>query len=109
MSQFFQSLLSPIAVLTIVINGIVVMQSDIQFNVPVVDFGKFWSGSKADRVEISRHVVKAFKEIGFMYISNHNIEQSVIDNTFKQVCGSNQGTMIVSLTSTQELRFLRAT
>lgn len=52
---------------------------------PVVDFGKFWTGSKADRLAISKGVVKAFKEIGFMYISNHNIEQGVIDNAFKQV------------------------
>jgi len=60
-------------------------QSDQQLQVPVVDFGKFWTGSQADRLAISRDVVKAFKDIGFMYISNHPIDQSVIDEAFQEV------------------------
>lgn len=55
-----------------------------QFNVPVVDFQKFWSGSKSDRLAISKEVVQAFQNIGFMYISNHNIKPSVIENVFTQ-------------------------
>jgi len=58
--------------------------SDQQLHVPVVDFGKFWTGSQADRLAISRDVVKAFKDIGFMYISNHPIDQSVKDKVFQE-------------------------
>ena len=61
----------------------VVWQSDQQ--VPVVDFGKFWTGSQADRLAISRDVAKAFKDIGFMYISNYPIDQSVSDKVFQEV------------------------
>jgi len=58
--------------------------SNQQLQVPVVDFGKFWTGSQADRLAISRDVVKAFKDIGFMYISNHPIDQNVIDKVFQE-------------------------
>ncbi|KAF8320839.1 Clavaminate synthase-like protein [Clavulina sp. PMI_390] len=58
--------------------------TDQQFSVPVVDFGKFWTGTPDDKLAISQQVVKAFKEIGFMYISNHNIPQPVIENVFKE-------------------------
>src|SRR5688572_15028185 len=63
----------------------VIEKSDQDFGVPVVDFKPFWNGSE-QRNEVGKAVVKAFKEVGFMYIKNHQIPQDKIDYAFKQVC-----------------------
>jgi non-haem dioxygenase in morphine synthesis N-terminal len=62
-------------------------QADQNFHVPVVNFSKFWSGSPQDRLAVSNEVVRAFKEVGFLYIKNHNIDQNIIARTFHEVRG----------------------
>lgn len=81
-------------------------QTDQQFNVPVVDFGKFWTGSAADRLTVSREIVKAFREIGFAYISNHNIQQCTIDKAFEEVKHYTVSETQLSLKLYPEFRFL---
>jgi isopenicillin N synthase-like dioxygenase len=56
--------------------------------VPVVDFSLFNHGSTEERIQTGKDIVKAFKEVGFVYLVNHQIGEEEIDEAFKQVSGS---------------------
>jgi len=68
------------------LNGMRAMatQSDQNFHVPVVNFNKFWNGSVQDRLLVSQEVVRAFRDVGFLYIKNHNIDEKIIARTFQE-------------------------
>lgn len=58
---------------------------DETFHIPVVTFSKFRNAkSTAEREQTAQEVVNAFKEVGFVYLKDHGIPQSVVDNAFKQ-------------------------
>ncbi|KIY49432.1 Clavaminate synthase-like protein [Fistulina hepatica ATCC 64428] len=58
-------------------------QSD--FRIPVIDFSKFRNaGSALEKKTVSREIVQAFKDAGFIYLAEHGIPNATIDNTFKK-------------------------
>ncbi|KAG8945487.1 hypothetical protein FRC04_000772 [Tulasnella sp. 424] len=60
------------------------VRSDATFGIPVVDFGKFKSNDPATKLATAKEVVDAFKEVGFVYLSNHGIQDEKITNAFKK-------------------------
>ncbi|TDL29219.1 Clavaminate synthase-like protein [Rickenella mellea] len=61
------------------------VRSDATFRIPVVDFGKFKSASSgAQKRQTADEIVTAFKEVGFVYLSNHGIPEPVVKNVFEK-------------------------
>ncbi|KAG9049643.1 hypothetical protein FS837_009614 [Tulasnella sp. UAMH 9824] len=60
------------------------VRSDDTFGIPVVDFGKFRTNDPAAKLSTAKEVVDAFKEVGFVYLSNHGIQEEKIKNAFKK-------------------------
>ncbi|KAG8901880.1 hypothetical protein FRB99_005020 [Tulasnella sp. 403] len=56
-------------------------RSDDTFGIPVVDFGKFRS-SEAGKKDTAKEIVDAFKEVGFVYLKNHGVDERKISNAF---------------------------
>ncbi|KAF7332287.1 BTB domain-containing protein [Mycena kentingensis (nom. inval.)] len=52
------------------------------FRIPLIDFSKFQSGSPQDKQATANEIVSAFKESGFIYLSNHGIPATVVENVF---------------------------
>ncbi len=62
------------------------VKSDATFRIPVVDLSKFrTSTSKSVRRETADEIVSAFKEVGFVYLSEHGIPDDVVNNVFSKV------------------------
>jgi len=49
---------------------------------PIVDFAPFLSGSERGRRDVPREIAQAAESIGFFYLANHGIPQSVTDAAF---------------------------
>jgi isopenicillin N synthase-like dioxygenase len=49
---------------------------------PLIDFAPFLSGSVTGRSEVPRAIAEAAESIGFFYLANHGIPQSVTDGAF---------------------------
>ncbi|KAG8985293.1 hypothetical protein FRB90_004827, partial [Tulasnella sp. 427] len=60
------------------------VRSDDTFSIPVVDFGRFRTNDSAAKLATAKEVVDAFKEVGFVYLSNHGIQDEKITNAFKK-------------------------
>ncbi|KAH6915105.1 hypothetical protein BKA70DRAFT_1258008 [Coprinopsis sp. MPI-PUGE-AT-0042] len=55
------------------------------FKIPVVDFSKFAKAqSKDQRRTTAVEIVSAFKNSGFVYLSNHGIPEGTVQNTFQK-------------------------
>ncbi|KAJ7068533.1 hypothetical protein C8F01DRAFT_1208059 [Mycena amicta] len=55
------------------------------FRIPLIDFSKFQAGSSSqDKKETAKEIVAAFKESGFIYLSNHGIASPVVQNAFSK-------------------------
>ena len=52
--------------------------------IPVIDFGPFLNGTPAERLAVAQKVIDGFKNVGFIYLSNHGIPQDQIFNVFGQ-------------------------
>jgi hypothetical protein len=49
------------------------------FSIPVIDFSKFKQAqSAAEKQETAEEIVTAFKESGFVYLSNHGIPRGTV-------------------------------
>ena len=48
-----------------------------------VDIGAFLNGTDTEREKIARHVDDICREIGYLIIENHGIDQNIIDNAWK--------------------------
>ncbi len=46
--------------------------------IPVIDFGGFLGGTPEESMQVAREIRKAAEEVGFFYIRNHGIPESVI-------------------------------
>ena len=53
--------------------------------IPVVSFEKFLSGDRSDQKEVAKKVYGAFSTVGFIYLKDHGIPQSRVDNIFELV------------------------
>ncbi|KAJ2916414.1 hypothetical protein MD484_g3991, partial [Candolleomyces efflorescens] len=59
------------------------------FSIPVIDFSKFKQArSAAEKQETAEEIVTAFKESGFVYLSNHGIPRDTVQNAFQKACAS---------------------
>ena len=52
--------------------------------IPVIDFQPFLTGTDAARHSVVQAIDQASREVGFFYLSNHGIDQSLIDKTFSE-------------------------
>ncbi|PPQ65582.1 hypothetical protein CVT26_000531 [Gymnopilus dilepis] len=56
-----------------------------QFRIPVIDFSKFRASTSAqEKKETADEIVSAFKESGFIYLSNHGVDPQQVQSTFKK-------------------------
>ena len=53
--------------------------------VPVVNFGDFIKGDSKVKSAIAAAVDEAFRNVGFVCLSNHGIEQARVDEAFSWV------------------------
>lgn len=49
--------------------------------IPVVDFAK-WTAGGPSRLQIAQEIVAACKKVGFVYIVNHSLPDSLLDEAF---------------------------
>lgn len=54
-------------------------------NIPVVSFAPFLSGNKEERQKVARQVYDAFSTVGFIYLKDHGISQSDVEQVFREV------------------------
>jgi isopenicillin N synthase-like dioxygenase len=50
--------------------------------IPLLDIGPYLAGEPGARSELARAVERTCRDTGFLVISNHGIDQTLIDNTF---------------------------
>ena len=53
-------------------------------DLPVIDIGLSVAGDKIDCEMVSREIGKACQDTGFFYITNHGVDQTLIDGTLKE-------------------------
>ncbi|NES96915.1 MAG: isopenicillin N synthase family oxygenase [Desertifilum sp. SIO1I2] len=53
--------------------------------IPIIDFAPFVTGIPIVQQEIAEQISRACREVGFFYLCNHNIPQSLIDLVFEQM------------------------
>ncbi|KXS97062.1 hypothetical protein AC578_10806 [Pseudocercospora eumusae] len=51
-------------------------------SIPIIDFSKWYNSSPASRKEVAAQLISAGKEYGFVYIVNHGVRQSSLDQAF---------------------------
>ena len=54
-------------------------------DIPLIDFGPFLKGSEDDRTQVAVSIDAAFKSHGFIYLSNHGVDQRKVDECFRWV------------------------
>ncbi|HEY9621154.1 MAG TPA: 2-oxoglutarate and iron-dependent oxygenase domain-containing protein [Crinalium sp.] len=52
--------------------------------IPVINFGRFITGSSSDQMAIASEIYQAFREIGFLYLSHHGISANLIERVLAQ-------------------------
>ncbi|MDR3493532.1 MAG: 2-oxoglutarate and iron-dependent oxygenase domain-containing protein [Ancalomicrobiaceae bacterium] len=52
--------------------------------IPVIDLGPLRSGSLNRRLAVAKEIAEACETVGFFYIANHGVPQSLIDDAFAQ-------------------------
>ena len=51
-------------------------------SIPLIDLDQFLNGSIEDRKDVVSKMDAAFRSVGFIYLSNHGIDESRIDECF---------------------------
>ncbi|KAI8904839.1 hypothetical protein EDD86DRAFT_212912 [Gorgonomyces haynaldii] len=51
--------------------------------IPIIDFAKYLRGNPIERLQVSKSVVEAFRDVGFIYLKNHSIPQATVDSVFQ--------------------------
>jgi len=51
--------------------------------IPVIDLSPCWSDDSGEVDQCSRDIVKAFSEVGFVYLTNHRVPQNQLENVLK--------------------------
>jgi isopenicillin N synthase-like dioxygenase len=54
-------------------------------SIPLIDFSPFLHGSARDRAQVASSIDEAFQSRGFIYLSNHGIDQRKVDGCFELV------------------------
>ena len=62
--------------------------TDKSSTVPIVDFADFRDGTSSNdkRAAVGRSIFHALRDVGFVYLTNHGIQKSAIDEAFAFVC-----------------------
>ncbi|KIK04621.1 hypothetical protein K443DRAFT_130624 [Laccaria amethystina LaAM-08-1] len=64
---------------------VTVAQDLSSFNIPVISFAKFREASSSfEKRKTAIEIVSAFRETGFIYLSDHGIPQETVKNTFRK-------------------------
>jgi len=50
--------------------------------IPIISFDRFLTGKREDQVAVADDIFNAFANVGFVYLSNHGIPQSQVDEMF---------------------------
>ena len=53
-------------------------------SIPLIDLGPFLAGTADDRARVATEIGKACRDIGFFYVTNHGVPQTLIDAVFAQ-------------------------
>nr|XP_053657371.1 uncharacterized protein LOC128706505 [Cherax quadricarinatus] len=82
------------------------LQQGAETNIPVVDLGEIGVGGPKDPSEedwrsVGEKLVKAFSEIGFVYLSNHGVSSNMVDEV------NTQSGKFFELDETTKLRYKR--
>ncbi|OCL14082.1 Clavaminate synthase-like protein [Glonium stellatum] len=51
--------------------------------IPLVDYGKYLHGSEAEQKEVAAQIDEAFRNVGFVYLTNHGVPQERVDECFE--------------------------
>ena len=51
-------------------------------DIPIIDFAPFLKGAKAGRDAVAAAIGEACERVGFFYLANHGVSQTLIDDTF---------------------------
>lgn len=54
-------------------------------SIPLIDFDHFLNGSTHDREKVASTIDAAFRSVGFVYLSNHGVDQDKVDECFRWV------------------------
>jgi len=61
------------------------VRSDSTFRIPIIDFSAFRvATAQSEKRRVSDEIVNAFKEVGFVYLTNHGIPADTIDNVYRK-------------------------
>ena len=52
--------------------------------IPVIDLAPFLEGARSDRLEVAQEIGRACRHIGFFYVINHGISQTLVDAAFAE-------------------------
>ena len=53
--------------------------------IPLIDFEQFLNGSTKNRQQIASNIDAAFRSVGFFYLSNHGINEDIVNECFRWV------------------------
>lgn len=53
--------------------------------IPLIDFNQFLNGSVDDRKDVASTIDAAFRSVGFIYLSNHGIDDDKVNECFRWV------------------------
>ena len=52
--------------------------------IPLIDFGPFLNGTTVDQQRVADEIGDACRNVGFFYLINHGVSQSLLDRVFAQ-------------------------
>lgn len=67
--------------------------------IPVVSFEKFLTGDRADQKEVAKKVFDAFSTVGFIYLKDHGIPQTRVEEIFELVRNGSHVTIYFEFTT----------
>src|SRR5437762_5449175 len=71
--------------------------------IPLIDFDPFLNGSARDREHVASTIDAALSSVGFIYLSNHGIDQCKVDECFNWVSSCSYRIFIASMLDDREL------
>jgi len=79
--------------------GILSPKMDMNSDIPLVNFEPFLHGSATDREHVASTIDVALSSVGFIYLSNHGLDQRKVDECFRWVSDSSHNIFVASSSS----------